>query len=581
MPPPYNSARDYYKAAFRAPLKAMHPQWTRGQVESTLVWLWENVSDTARTDCIWRQTNGSRQLPRINPRLIPNTAKQRNDPYVITKVDGHNLNTSDFYYWPQGADAQDPPRWMGWNIDHGNDDWLNAGAFLEDHQQIDQQWRGVQVLASRSDDRGLNRHGLQASYESRIGFWAMVDIVGNIIDHMAVKDVRIPHRGKWRDPINWRDNLPREVAIHERIENAHGVRPASGYHPNGHHHIVQYRGFRLHHRERRYRLYLDWCRWDNLHFACSNDAEAPYSQLPEAYLWYLFRALAEACRFLRDGDQQIPEWEEIVHCDLQPSNILMLSRYEYRPQPPSHPGKTRARDMDPMEDVRVPEQRLVNWRVPVIGDFGDAMFDLQGEDDEHEDNPMEYVGSHPNHRIAPEQHKLYHEHPTAQSTNQPGHILANGTILQPDPRLEELTNVWGIGMIMWNLLTNFADLIESPRFDPGGPQTAGVTRYLSDGASYTVQDVDDHVLEDVQVWPGLGMYSGTIRDLVKRCLHYEQTDRIPLDDLITETRNAIETPPAGVNRSAAVTFWNRPARGDFLRGEPFPEDGDDGGDDEQ
>lgn len=80
-----------------------------------------------------------------------------------------------------------------------------------------------------------------------------VDEQFNVVDRMVVKDnATAAKRDAWRDPKNWRDRLPREIAIHRRIE----TRRTKG--PDAFQYIIKYRGHRLLMSKRRFRLYLDF-----------------------------------------------------------------------------------------------------------------------------------------------------------------------------------------------------------------------------------------------------------------------------------------------------------------------------------
>jgi hypothetical protein len=68
---------------------------------------------------------------------------------------------------------------------------------------------------------------------------------------MVIKETA-PSAREWRDPRNWRDRLPREVKIHQLVEERRAVRPAMLRH------IVRYRAHRLMMRKRKYRLFLDF-----------------------------------------------------------------------------------------------------------------------------------------------------------------------------------------------------------------------------------------------------------------------------------------------------------------------------------
>jgi hypothetical protein len=91
--------------------------------------------------------------------------------------------------------------------------------------------------------------------------------------------------------------------------------------------------------QRRYRLYMDlytggaleeamgsynenWENWEN----GENEVPDPNKILPEAYIWYVIKALAEACTILRKGTTEkaaIEGWKPITHLDLQLVNVLL------------------------------------------------------------------------------------------------------------------------------------------------------------------------------------------------------------------------------------------------------------------
>jgi hypothetical protein len=68
---------------------------------------------------------------------------------------------------------------------------------------------------------------------------------------MVIKETATSTRD-WRDLRNWRDRLPREIRIHQLVEQGHADRPAMLRD------IVRYRAHRLMMRKRKYRLFLDF-----------------------------------------------------------------------------------------------------------------------------------------------------------------------------------------------------------------------------------------------------------------------------------------------------------------------------------
>jgi hypothetical protein len=79
---------------------------------------------------------------------------------------------------------------------------------------------------------------------------------------LAVRDVAV-QPANWVNPINWRDQLPREIAIQRRLHER-----------NGHeHHVHRYYGHRISFWQRKYRVYNEVCG-----LGCLMDALDWYSQ---------------------------------------------------------------------------------------------------------------------------------------------------------------------------------------------------------------------------------------------------------------------------------------------------------------
>jgi hypothetical protein len=105
---------------------------------------------------------------------------------------------------------------------------------------------------------------------------------------MGVKET-VPSLESWKDPFQWRNQLPREVAIHQlidhnRIDNDLADR-----------HLIEHRGHRLMMSKRKFRLYLEFCSGGNLYSATAQlfdewtklynkrNHEEP-KHIPEAYI---------------------------------------------------------------------------------------------------------------------------------------------------------------------------------------------------------------------------------------------------------------------------------------------------------
>ncbi|OSS51827.1 hypothetical protein B5807_03400 [Epicoccum nigrum] len=119
-----------------------------------------------------------------------------------------------------------------------------------------------------------------------------------------------------------------------------------------------------------------------------------------------------------------------MHLDMQPPNVLLDLQAKKRKSLDDE--VTDAVIAGPSKRQKSGEEREV---VPQLADFGFSFFDLDfGHNPELDENPYDH--------ILP----LNFEH---------NHDLHRGT------RLNELTNVWGIGRIAWNLIVN--------RFEKHGP----------------------------------------------------------------------------------------------------------------
>jgi len=148
---------------------------------------------------------------------------------------------------------------------------------------------------------------------------------------MVIKETRFD-RNTWRDPIMWRQvqnaNLPMEIQIH-RIIDSH--RPAHGL--DGYSNLVKHNGYRLMMRQQRFRLYLEYYEGGNLddiiyaHSSLQKSGKRP-GNIPEYYLWRVFRSLVAACQILHLGqvdpaEAKREDWRPITHLDIKMNNIFL------------------------------------------------------------------------------------------------------------------------------------------------------------------------------------------------------------------------------------------------------------------
>ncbi|KAF2502404.1 hypothetical protein BU16DRAFT_7398 [Lophium mytilinum] len=216
----------------------------------------------------------------------------------------------------------------------------------------------------------------------------------NILERMAVKECYYWSSLAWRDPREWRDKLPREIAYMNRLK-------ATGCTE----HIINHKGHRLIMHQQRLRIYLDFCDYGSLlsvlrRFPLEN-GKANQSkekegkslatwkkkvtvekELPEAWIWHCFYAMVDACLVMRDGTRGAKQgdWREIIHCDFKPENVLITPpRAE---EGTTKTGKEKVKAVQ--EGSEMPLVQRPNWPKVAVTDFGCAF-------DDGPDNPREYI----------------------------------------------------------------------------------------------------------------------------------------------------------------------------------------------
>jgi hypothetical protein len=223
-------------------------------------------------------------------------------------------------FWPVQGDlaAPIPP-------DQNGEPWLGARTLqlLQDGSEISQEhedrWRGVKKLG---DGAG-----------GRVGLWVKVNEQQSITERIAIKDSKQIERDRWDHAYYWRDQLPRDIAIQDRLRWQQG-RPT----------VHEYRGYRLNMDDRRYRLYNECCDYGDLRSCLKyyrtewsiyrrdhnqSGVKPPTHVIPESFIWAIFRDLVDACIFLRDGAEprvvmlEGQDWRPIVHRDMHLKNLFV------------------------------------------------------------------------------------------------------------------------------------------------------------------------------------------------------------------------------------------------------------------
>ena len=82
---------------------------------------------------------------------------------------------------------------------------------------------------------------------------------------------------------------------------------------------VRLRGYRLFSSRMMYRIYMEACRFGDLHMAMVL-TRARETVFEEAALWYIFLSLVEAGLLMEQGDLTVPQpgWQLFAHCDIKP-----------------------------------------------------------------------------------------------------------------------------------------------------------------------------------------------------------------------------------------------------------------------
>ena len=222
-----------------------------------------------------------------------------------------------------------------------------------------------------------------------------------------------------------------------------------------------------------YRMYLEFAPYGDLGLVLEDHIERDFP-MPETFVWYLFEALAKAGLAMKQGhmDTPIPGWKEIVHRDLKPANVFLdLPQANHYPIHPT----------------------------PILGDYGIA---IQTTENDHL-NPHFYRNIGTDGYIPPEQLDQVDRRTLSTLDNY---------------RLDEATNVYGIGLILWSLVEN--------------NDTPPVPAFLGDPThdrELRIQDKYD-------------LYTNELKDLIELCLNYRPAHRPTFEFLLAN----IETATTGI-----------------------------------
>lgn len=144
----------------------------------------------------------------------------------------------------------------------------------------------------------------------------------------------------WIDMFKWRDRLPMDIAIQQRLEQ-------QGSHPN----IHEYRGYRLSMRQRKCQVYNEFCEYDNL----------------ATVLGHYFQRWGALNRLEKGADPPVDmgpgkDWRPIVHSDMHSGNIFV--------KPPLEGGGGKVIRPNPVEQAELlgtETEGLDGWHFADLG----------------------------------------------------------------------------------------------------------------------------------------------------------------------------------------------------------------------
>ncbi|KAF1359646.1 hypothetical protein EJ07DRAFT_155603 [Lizonia empirigonia] len=363
------------------------------------------------------------------------------------------------------------------------------------------------------------------------GLWCRLDDTYNIVDDCQI------HSDQYSNATHWRDRLPREIALHRRIDRK---RKRDDTSDAGFEHLVEHRGYRLMMRKRRYRLYLEYYaggdlgrpvapifhEWsyrqisDESLFIAEPSELLELPVLPEGLMWYILRALVKAYLILHHGtsshDATDPDWKPITHLDLKIDNVF----------------------------IKTAPEKNIGAQI-VLADMGMGFFPrdpppvAEGEEPLPCDNPFEYVWNRPE-----PSHPIEHQFSTAVDG---GPVFLIG----------EKADVCKLGALIWELMTCDRDEDRPMRedADEDAADDAGQhDRPMFARVSVTSSNDKSDLTPDAMFprpWrfcASADRYSDDLKELVRSFLHWSPESRTSfkeLDRLVDEYFALRVTSPSG------------------------------------
>ncbi|CAO2652088.1 Nn.00g003710.m01.CDS01 [Neocucurbitaria sp. VM-36] len=573
--PPYASGLPYLKRSTETYCRTNRPTWTSDDIKWTALTIW--YGDNRARDYYNARVRKKRLYPLPTPNIIPthpynlpDVNHARANRVLPPQRDATGIPIPLSPPQPQGPSAQPQGSssirpinqypfdfWtpLPWDQEPAD---ATLGSSIKDIKGTNEapeqsnQWMENSPDMWPTGDESMWRGGkfLGGGTFGCAGLWCEVDATNHVQRHIVVKEVRTVRRREWRDPVQWRDRLPREIRIHQLVD---ANRPPA-MDLRGHRNLARHLGYRLMMEQRRYRLYLNFYAGGDLyeafkgHFGMwkeelrtkwaiqkrksekhekrmkSNKESAsgrrPFEEseenekddeeleeptletlevIPERFIWHVFSQLIDACEVLQAGGLAPAAAADvagkpITHLDIGLRNVFL----------------------DPSIGNNFPNA--------VLSDFGLSFYSLELSNPTFADNPHEYIFDQLGPNYAP-------EHQFLRGT--PG----NWT------RLGEKTDVWSIGALIWMLLAN--------TYVNGGPhrevwtergsilneKCAGSQNFGRMGSPG-----GDPPFTGL-FYPAFKRYSDALKSLVARCLNWEPLHRPGLEDIRREIDHFLENNP--------------------------------------
>jgi serine/threonine protein kinase len=170
--------------------------------------------------------------------------------------------------------------------------------------------------------------------------------------------------------------------------------------------------------------------------------------------------------------------------------------------------------------------------IPVVADFGLAFYSLDNDDCLISDNPEDYLWQSHETRYAPVCRLMMLRSQVCELTRIQEHQWQFGPPWAP---LGEKTDVWGIGSILWHLLTH-RTLDEGPVREDRHDQKAYIP-ISSHKYPENKEPLNDYTTLSGRLFPESSGYSAKLKDLVRACLNWSQEDRPTLQHILDEANH--------------------------------------------